>query len=170
MHSSALFILYISVSVLFQGTTFASSLLDLPSYSKAYDDKRDPFKDANAALELAKKTNRQVLIEIGGNWCTWCHKMDVFLANSPDVYQALHSQYVLLKINVSDSNDNAAFMKSMPPVLGYPHMYVANVQGKIILSKDTAELLDQDNYSSQHWLDFLTKWSVNAPTLDKPLQ
>jgi len=134
----------------------------LPTYSQIYDDQRDPFKDAAAALALAKETNRQVLIEIGGNWCTWCHKMDNFLAKNPEVFQALHSQYVLLKINVSDSNENNDFMKSLPPVLGYPHMYISTAQGKMILSKDTAELLAGNDYSKEHWLNFLTQWSVKS--------
>ncbi|MFT4725425.1 MAG: thioredoxin-related protein, partial [Colwellia sp.] len=51
---------------------------DLPKYSKVYDKKSDPFKDANAAIKLAQKTQRNVLIEIGGNWCSWCKKIDVF--------------------------------------------------------------------------------------------
>jgi thioredoxin-related protein len=137
---------------------------DLPSYSKIYDDKSDPFSDASAALALAKATNRQVLIEIGGNWCTWCHKMDNFLAKNHDIYQTLHSQYVLLKINVSDSNENKAFMDSLPPVLGYPHMYVSTAAGKMILSKDTAELLSGSNYSRESWLTFLNKWSIASTT------
>jgi len=132
---------------------------DLPEYSKIYDDQRNPFSDATAALALAKETNRQVLIEIGGNWCSWCHKMDTFLSNNPDVYQALHANYVLLKINVSDSNENEDFMKALPPVLGYPHMYVSSASGKMLLSKDTAELLTGDNYSRANWLAFLKKWS-----------
>jgi len=144
--------------------TYAKSsdiaLQSLPTYSQVYDDQRDPFKDAAAALALAKETNRQVLIEIGGNWCSWCHKMDSFLAKNPDIYQALHSQYVLLKINVSDSNENNDFMESLPPVLGYPHMYVSTAQGKMILSKDTAELLNDNNYSREQWLSFLSKWSL----------
>ena len=92
--------------------------------------------------------------------------MDVFLLKNPDVYQALHGQYVLLKINVSDSNENNNFMASLPPVLGYPHMYVSTAQGKMILSKDTAELLDDNNYSKTQWLNFLQQWSVSA-TADK---
>lgn len=160
-------ILILSISLFLVGVTAvkaesATQTLTLPTYSKVYDDQRDPFKDAAAALSLAKETNRQVLIEIGGNWCTWCHKMDNFLAKNPDVYKALHSQYVLLKINVSDSNDNNDFMKSLPPVLGYPHMYVSTAQGKMILSKDTAELLDGNNYSKSQWLSFLSDWSVDA--------
>ncbi len=148
-----------SVAIAKSAATFTAE--NLPTYSKVYDDQRDPFADAKAALTLAQASNRQVLIEIGGNWCSWCKKMDRFLDKNPDVYQALHQQYVLLKINVSDSNENSAFMKSLPPVLGYPHMYVATAQGKMILSKDTAELLENDNYSKVQWLNFLNDWSVN---------
>lgn len=134
----------------------------LPEYSKVYDDQRDPFKDANEALTLAKQTNRNVLIEIGGNWCTWCHKMDAFLLKHPKIYQALHNKYVLLKINVSDSNENADFMKSLPPVLGYPHMYISTAEGKMLLSKDTAELQDNNGYSRDYWIAFLNKWQINS--------
>jgi len=131
---------------------------ELPLYSKIYDDKRDPFKDANAAIALAKKTDRNILIEIGGNWCTWCHKIDAFLAANPDIYNELHSKFVLLKVNVSDSNENEAFMKALPPVLGYPHMYVSTNTGKMILSKDTAEFLEDGEYSREAWLTFIQKW------------
>lgn len=157
----------VSVSLFWLGDVSAkviSSQLahELPEYSRVYDDQRDPFKDANAALMLAKKTNRNVLIEIGGNWCTWCHKMDAFLLQNPEIYQTLHNQYVLLKISVSDTNENADFMASLPPVLGYPHMYVSTAGGKMLLSKDTAELLDEQGYSKQYWSAFLSEWAVNA--------
>ena len=115
-------------------------------------------EDAVAAIKLAQQTKRNVLIEVGGNWCVWCHKMDDFLEQNPDIYNALHNRYVLLKINVSDSNENEAFMKSLPPVLGYPHMYVSTETGKMILSKDTAELLEGDDYSRQNWLTFINQW------------
>jgi thioredoxin-related protein len=132
----------------------------LPLYSQVYSDKRDPFKDAQAAIKLAQATDRNVLIEIGGTWCTWCHKMDAFLEKNPKVYQQLHSKYVLLKISVSDSNDNEAFMKSLPPVQGYPHMYVSTSSGRMLLSKDTAELLNNLEYSAEYWSAFLDKWQV----------
>ena len=150
---------FITVSATSNATPTAITA-NLPNYSKVYDEQRDPFKDAAAALALAKETNRQVLIEIGGNWCSWCHKMDAFLVKNPEVFQALHSQYVLLKINVSDSNENDDFMKSLPPVLGYPHMYVSTSSGKMLLSKDTAELLEDNHYSKEHWLAFINKWQV----------
>lgn len=141
---------------------FAEPDLSLPVYSTSYDDQRDPFADAKAAIKLAKSTQRNVLIEIGGNWCGWCKKMDAFLEEHPEVYHQLHDKFVLLKINVSDSNENEAFMSALPPVLGYPHMYVSTASGKMILSKDTAELLQDGQYSVKHWLEFIDTWQANG--------
>ncbi len=139
---------------------FAKNLASLPEYSQIYSDQRDPYADASAAIKLASETNRQVLIEIGGNWCTWCKKMDAFLLANPLVYQTLHENFVLLKVSVSDSNENADFMKDLPPVLGYPHMYVSTAKGKMLLSKDTAQLQENGQYSAQHWLAFLQQWQA----------
>ncbi|REL31052.1 thioredoxin family protein [Thalassotalea euphylliae] len=151
------------VSILgFSGAVAAQEKSELPLYSKVYDDKRDPFKDAVAAIKLAKASNRNVLIEIGGNWCTWCHKMDAFLEKNPDIYNKLHQEFVILKVNVSDSNENEAFMKGLPPVLGYPHMYVSTAAGKMVLSKDTAELQEDGKYSRENWLSFINEWKPNA--------
>lgn len=165
------FCLYIIVvsNVIFSGVQATEFVDNLPVYSKIYDDQANPFDDATAAIALANKTGRNVLIEIGGNWCTWCHKMDAFLEKNPDVYQALHQKYVLLKINVSDTNENEEFMKSLPPVLGYPHMYVSTASGKMMLSKDTAELLERHEYSRAAWLTFLSKWQAknNAINVEK---
>lgn len=162
----AMFILY--VTLLFIGlintpvnaVELSASKNNLPLYSTIYDEKRDPFKDAKAAIKLANETNRNVLIEIGGNWCTWCHKMDAFLETNSDIYKKLHSEYVLLKVNVSDTNENEAFMKALPPTLGYPHMYVSTGTGKMILSKDTAELLADGDYSRAQWIAFLEQWKL----------
>jgi len=140
----------------------APSVFPLPAYSQAFDDKRDPFNDARAAIKLAQQTDRNVLIKIGGLWCSWCHKMDKFLKENPDIYQDLHNNFVLLKVNVSDTNENADFMKGLPPVQGYPHMYVTTAQGKMLLSKDTAEFLDDLEYSREQWQTFIAQWHPNG--------
>lgn len=158
-----LFVLFVVVLTVALSSTFSQATTTnfiLPEYSKVYNDERDPFKDAVAAIQLAKKTQRNVIIEIGGNWCTWCHRMDNFLEKHPEVYQALHNNFVVLKVNVSNSNDNETFMKSLPPVLGYPHMYVSSYTGKMLLSKDTAELQENGDYSVNSWTEFLNKWQV----------
>lgn len=132
----------------------------LPDYSVKYDDARDPFADANAAITLAKQTNRNVMIKIGGAWCGWCAKMDKFLKDNPTVAKALYDNFVVLKVSVSDANENEAFMKGLPPIMGYPHIFVSSAQGKMLLSKDTGELLAGEEYSVQQWLNFIDNWKV----------
>ncbi len=138
-----------------------TALIDsLPAYSVHYDIKQDAFKDGAAAVKLATETNRRILIELGGNWCTWCHRMDEFFDKNPDVKQKLHETFVMLKINVSNENDNAEFLKAFPKPLGYPHMYVSESNGSVLWSQDTAEFLKNGQYTRESFLAFFERWSI----------
>jgi len=132
----------------------------LPEYSIHYDPQRDPYQDGHAAIKLAEATNRHVLIEVGGDWCRWCHVLDRFLEQNPDIKQKLHRTFVILKVNVSDANDNNQFLAAFPKPLGYPHMYIAEKNGNILLSKDTADFLLDGKYSRQQFLVFFSQWAA----------
>ena len=139
-------------------TLYASA--KLPAYSQGYDPARDPFVDGRAALKLAQETNRRVLIEIGGNWCSWCLQLDKFLAENLQLREQLYRHFVILKVNVSEVNDNAEFMAGFPKPLGYPHIYISEADGRIIFSKDTAQLLENSRYSVQRFQQFIDKWKL----------
>jgi len=132
----------------------------LPEYSLKYDPLRDPFKDGAEAIKLAKQTNRRVLIEVGGEWCKWCHILDDFLDKNPDIKDRLHKTFVMLKVNVSDANNNHSFLKAFPKPLGYPHMYVTEKNGDILWSKDTADFLIKGQYSRQQFNQFFDRWAI----------
>lgn len=149
--------LYCLLALFFFSTTL-SAKSELPVYSYKYDPARDAIADGIAAIELAKRTHRRVLIEVGGDWCSWCHRLDRFLEKNTDIKQALHRHFVLLKVNYSDENYNEAFLKVFPPPLGYPHMYITDAKGVILYSKDTSELVEQSQYSRKQFLSFLNKW------------
>ena len=141
-------------------TTKANILETLPVYSTTYDPKRDAFKDGTAAVELATKTNRRILIELGGDWCSWCHKMDAFFDKNPDLKQKLHETFVMLKVNVNSENDNAEFLKSFPKASGYPHMYVSEYNGSVLWSKDTADFVKNGQYSREAFVSFFDRWHI----------
>jgi len=133
-----------------------------PPYSIYYDPARDPFVDGRAAVALAKKTQRRILIEVGGDWCKWCHLLDAFIKNDKQIKQALHQTFVVLKVNVSDENSNEKFLSAFPKTLGYPHMYVADMNGNVIHSQDTGEFLVNLKYSKQKFLEFLKRWKFTS--------
>ena len=139
-------------------TSFAAT--PLPEYSLKYDPTRDAFQDGRNAIKLAKATNRRILIEVGGDWCKWCHLLDRFLDKNPEIKKGLHQTFVFLKVNVSDENDNAKFLKVFPTPLGYPHMYVTEKNGKLLLSKDTAGFLVNKKYSAERFKEFFNKWEI----------
>ena len=139
---------------------FVSAQTSLPVYSQGYDPARDPFADGRAALKLAHETNRRVLIEVGGDWCRWCHVLDKFLDENQQLREQLHRHFVILKVNVSDANDNAEFMAGFPKPVGYPHMYITEADGSIIFSKDTADLQENSRYSVQRFQQFIDKWKL----------
>ena len=131
----------------------------LPAYSQGYDPMRDPFADGREALELARATQRLVLVEVGGDWCRWCHVLDRFLSEHAALRNRLHQTFVVLKVNVDERNDNAEFLSAFPQALGYPHMYITGADGSILHSQDTAEFLQDGRYSAQRFQRFLDRWS-----------
>lgn len=141
--------------------SFASPL---PEYSLKYDASRDAFQDGRDAIKLAKSTNRRILIELGGDWCKWCHLLDRFLDKNPEIKKELHQTFVFLKVNVSDENDNAEFLKAFPEPLGYPHMYVTEKNGKLLLSKDTADFFVNKKYSAKKFKAFFKRWKLQIRT------
>jgi thiol:disulfide interchange protein len=130
----------------------------LPEYSRVYDPARDPYTDGRTALKLARDTGRRVLVEVGGNWCSWCYALDHFINSDPMLRETLDRHFVVLKVNVSEKNPNREFLAAFPGAYGYPHMYVTDSNGTILHSQDTAEFLQDGEYSRERFLQFIDKW------------
>jgi len=152
-------VIWLAGLLMWGGQLETSRAQGLPAYSLGYDSARDPFSDGQHALQLARETRRMVLIEVGGDWCSWCHVLDRFLNRHPAIRTKLHERFVVLKVNVDDSDDNTEFLSGFPPAMGYPHMYVTRNDGSIVDSQDTAEFLHNGKYSEQRFLSFLERWS-----------
>jgi uncharacterized protein len=50
-------------------------------------------------FELAKRTNRPILLDIGASWCHWCHVMDEGTYSDPEVGRLLSQHYVTVKVD-----------------------------------------------------------------------
>jgi thiol:disulfide interchange protein len=152
------------VSLLTAQTALAAneveSITELPAYSRGYDPERNPFDDGREALALAlaKSTDRLVMIEVGGDWCRWCLVLDNFIQMIRAVHEKLHENFVLLKVNVSDANENAEFFAGMPRTNGYPHVFISRSDGGLIGSTYITRLVVKGNYDEQRFLAFLQHW------------
>ena len=125
----------------------------------AYDPQRDPAKDVQAAIALAQSENKRILIEIGGDWCVWCHRMDAFIDGHADLLQLRNTNYILVKVNFSPEQENETFFSQYPPVPAYPHIFILESDGQFLYSQDTSELEAGDSYNLKKFTAFLRKWA-----------
>jgi uncharacterized protein len=50
-------------------------------------------------FELAKRTGRPILLDIGASWCHWCHVMDEGTYSDPEVARLLGERFVAIKVD-----------------------------------------------------------------------
>src|SRR4029077_19478309 len=66
-----------------------------------FDPKADPARDLKAAVADATRTHRRIILDVGGEWCSWCHTLDKFLAAHSDLIALRDKNFVWLKVNFS---------------------------------------------------------------------
>ena len=129
---------------------------DLPA---KFDPTRDGAKDVATALALAKAQDKRVLVDVGGEWCPWCHILDRFVAANPDVQALRDANYVWVKVNWSKENKNEALLSRWPKVQGYPHLFVLDADGTLLHSQDTGVLESGKDYDKAKFVAFLRAWA-----------
>lgn len=123
-----------------------------------YDETRDPEADLAAAFQRAAAENKRVLLEVGGDWCTWCRVLDVYMIQYSDVRAAFRSSFVMVKINYSTNKPNTAFLSRYPKIKEYPHFFVLGADGALLESKKVASLQGGTSFSPKRMLAFARKW------------
>jgi thioredoxin-related protein len=124
-----------------------------------YDPKRDAAKDIASAIKEAQRTNRNVMLEIGGKWCVWCGYLDKFFAANTTIRQYRDEKYVMVKINFSPENKNQAVISKYGKVTGYPHIFILDSNGKLLYSEDTSKLEQGRGYNLTAVAGFLKDWA-----------
>ncbi|MGE6169626.1 thioredoxin family protein [Aeromonas media] len=145
-------------TLLFNGAARAGDHLwarGLPDYSQGYDEQRDPAKDLAAATIRAQQEDKQVLLLVGGEWCSWCQEMNRFLDREPELVHQFNRTFVVVKVNVSKENKNAPFLKAYPEYMGVPHFYVLDARGKLLESFNTGLLEKGKSYDEVKFGKFI---------------
>src|ERR1043165_477757 len=101
-------VLFVALIIVGSALGFAQTLRAQAPYNAVtkYDPKRDAAQDIRDAAAEAKRTNRRVLLEVGGDWCSWCHHMDDFFQAHADLTALRDKSFITVKINFSEENPN----------------------------------------------------------------
>ncbi len=125
-----------------------------------FDPARDPSADVATATKITAKENKKILLDVGGEWCIWCHKLDKFFEDNKDVSDFLHANYIVVKVNYSKENKNEKFLSAFPEIKGYPHLFVLDNNGKLLHSQDTGDLESGNHHDHDKVLKFLKAWAT----------
>jgi len=131
--------------------------------AEKFDPARDAAKDISDAIIEATKNNRRIILDVGGNWCIWCRRLDTLFMNNKDLARYMHTNYIVVKVNFSKENENENVLSRYPAVKGYPHLFVLENDGSLLHSQDTGELESGKHHDHDKVLAFLKKWAPGSP-------
>jgi len=122
------------------------------------------MKQIDEAIIKSKKENKNVLIQVGGNWCPWCVKFNAFCTDVKQIDSIINKNYVLIHLNYSKENKNLEALERLefPQRFGFPVLVVLNSKGQRIHTQDSG-LLEKDKvYDTTKVVTFLNNWTPSV--------
>ncbi len=136
----------------------------LPPYVPVlkYDSKRDGAADIQAAITEAQRTGKRIILDVGGDWCPWCHVLERFLEKHPEIVELRDKNFITVAVFYSSENKNEKVLSRYPKTEGIPHFFVLEKDGALLDSRGMVKLETGGEPDPEKWKDFLTKWSPPA--------
>jgi len=157
-------LLIITLFLFFTGTILAQNQV------QPYNPNQDAHADLKKAIEQAKKEDKHVLIQFGGNWCPWCMRFHALVKGVPKVDSLMKENYIYFLLNVpkeKEKRDYALFREfEFPNRFGYPVFVILDKTGKPIHTQDSDAFeypsKDIKGYDTTKVIRFLNMWTVKA--------
>ena len=133
--------------------------------TKLYDPNAVVSRDVAQALARAKKEKKQVLLQIGGNWCISCYRLNSLMKTDALLKQLVENNYVVYHLNYSPENKNLPYLKKLgyPQRFGFPVLVVLDGETGAVLHTQDVGLLEKGNgYDAGKVKMFLKGWARGA--------
>ena len=149
------------------GTVLAQEKKDLVQKSetvKIYNPQANAKAEIDAAIAKAKKADKNVFIQVGGNWCSWCIAFHNLVNETPDLKRYLNTNYETVLVNYSPENKNAEVLAGLgyPGRFGFPVFVILDGNGKVLHIQNSAYLEEGKGHSVKKVMDFLKGWTSAA--------
>jgi thioredoxin-related protein len=147
---------------------FIFFVASLSAQEKPYNPNADAKADLKKAIDLAKKENKHVLIQIGGNWCPWCLRFHAMAKGAQKIDSIIQKDYVYLLLNYSKENKNWDMMEHLgfPNRFGFPVFVILDGNGTRLHTQDSGLLEHRDpnvkGYDTTKVATFLKEWNIRA--------
>ncbi len=120
----------------------------------------DPHPALDAAFAEAKRSNRNVLIDLGANWCPDCRILSGVM-NMAEVKPWVESRFVEVPVNVDHFNRNLDVpQKYGVHVTQIPTVLVVTPDGKLLNPDGAKTLGNARTMTPQADVDLLASWDA----------
>jgi thiol:disulfide interchange protein len=130
--------------------------------TRLYNPTADAAKDVAQLLAQAKEGHKRVLLQVGGNWCVMCYRLNAFIKTDTVLKKLLDANYILYHLNYSPENKNRAYLKTIgsPERFGFPVLVVLDAAGKPLHTQESGALQRGNGYSFEKVKAFLEQWRL----------
>jgi len=131
---------------------------------KLYSPEANAKKEIEAAVKEAKAAGKQVLIQIGGNWCVWCARFNDFVTSDKSLDSLMNANFVVYHLNYSKENKNGELLAKyeFPQRFGFPVFLILNDKGDLLHTQTSWYLEAAKSYDKEKVTAFFTDWSKKA--------
>ena len=144
------------------------ALDEMPSLPKPYDDAATPEAvklAVDQAFERAKVSGKRVIVDMGGNWCSWCRGL-AGVMNLPEVKPFIDQHFEVVyvptasKQGETDLNLETVHRFGLTKVDKVPWLVIAEPDGTVVSS--SYEVTEKDNETPQAMVNWLARWAKPA--------
>ena len=123
-----------------------------------YDEDQDPYADLDETMRRATEENKRILLQVGGDWCGWCHRIRDFIETNTEVRKLIQKNFLVMKVTYP-AKQAESFLSQYPKIEGYPHLFVLEADGTLLHSQDTEQLEQGEGYNQEAFCHFLASWA-----------
>lgn len=130
-----------------------------------YHPEADAEADIKSAVRRARKENKHVLIQAGGNWCKWCLEFARFAKSDKQLDSMINASFIWYHLNYSKEQKNEKIFAryGYAQRFGYPVFIILDSKGKRLHTQNSEYLEDGGkSYDKKKVFDFLKMWTPKA--------
>jgi thiol-disulfide isomerase/thioredoxin len=139
---------------------------EAPERPPVYDEAADARTDIAAALAVAARKNKRVLIQWGGNWCGWCIKLHDLFASDRTIAMKILYEYEVVTVDIGHWDKNLDLVEHYGADIqnnGVPFLTVLDADGNVLVNQDTGSLEEGDHHDPALVLAFLEAHQAPYP-------
>jgi thiol:disulfide interchange protein len=121
-----------------------------------------PEQDLANAKRQSKLEGKNIIVDVGGNWCPWCIAVDRTVQQDASLKQLLDKNFVVIHVDYGEFRaHNREFLKQFPSFKGVPYWFVLDADGKLLTDQHPAFIKTKKSHEldSDAIRDFLEKWA-----------